>query len=85
MRTAIEPIRVMAGVILRRKYREHGCGKPIDLRLNTNGKWMPFTRGATPLHTEQHEVTHVKHDLMSRDDLHFRSCLKRQSAAGVRA
>lgn len=81
MRAVNGVIHVIAGQVRSKSCRERGCGQPIDLRLNTNGNWMPFTRGAVPLHREQHPVTYVKYELMSRDDLHFARCQRRRQDA----
>ncbi len=90
MKSATNPIRTVAGSVLQKTCRETCCRQPIDLRLTPktrmNGRgqvsnvWMPFQRGAVPLHVERDERG-VSYAFMSSDDLHFKVCKKRQAAA----
>lgn len=78
-------IRVMTGQRKAGVCRQ--CRRPIEFRLNVRGHLMPFDAGAVALHTERDELTHVSHDVMSRDTLHFSTCPRRtaSAASGARA
>lgn len=78
-------IRVMTGQIRTGVCREKACRQRIEFRLNIRGKWVPFDAGARPLHSERDPLTHVAHDLMSPDDLHFATCKHRKRADGASA